>query len=90
MEHPQEAVAIVMSHSDTLTLEHETNMLREVFKLMVNENTEKHGMGYLYTPDWVVMAKILFQQKLIKAMPDITKAINASFIDKVKIYPPKG
>ena len=88
MENPHETVKIVMKHNDKLNVEHETSMLREVFKLMVNQNTKENGLGYIYTPDWINMSKILFQQKLLKEMPDISKAVNPFFVEKVKILPP--
>lgn len=89
MDNPKDAVAIVMKYNDKLNPEHESNMLREVTKLMNTPRTQEHGLGYIYRPDWLVMAKVLFQQKLLKDIPDIERAANSSFIEQVKIFPPK-
>ncbi|NUM37013.1 MAG: ABC transporter substrate-binding protein [Candidatus Brocadiae bacterium] len=87
MENPQEALEIVLKYAEKPDKEHEKNMLREVFSLMINNHTKENGLGYIYSPDWAGMAKILFQQKLLKEIPDLQKVIQSQFIDQIKILP---
>lgn len=89
MENPQEALEIILKYAENPNKEHEKSMLREVFPLMINKHTKEHGLGYIYLPDWSGMAKILFQQKLLKEIPDLKKVIQPQFIEKLKIFPPE-
>ena len=89
MENPQEALEIVLKYAENPNREHEKNMLKEVFALMVNNHTKENGLGYIYSPDWAGMAKILFQQKLLKEIPDLKKVIHSQFIEQIKILPKK-
>jgi len=65
---PQEVFEILLTYNSSLEREHEIPGGLEINKLLVNENTREHGLGYIDTSTWLPMAHRLYGAGLISRM----------------------
>lgn len=70
IEHPEEAVDIVMKYNDKLNKEHEIKMMAEMIKLVNTGDALEHGIGWMDSTKWAETQQILLDGKAIeKSVP---------------------
>jgi len=80
LDHPEEAVDIVIAKNPKLRRSHEMEMLLKSKRLILARGAEKRGIGSMSESMWTEMEKTLFVQGIITTRVDVKNAFNASFL----------
>lgn len=80
LEHPEEAVDIVISQNPTLRKSHEMAMLLQSKDLILARGADKNGIGSMSESMWSEMEKTLFDQGIINSRVNVGNAYSADFL----------
>jgi len=77
MTHDAEKIVdIMLVFNNSLDRSHEIASGIEINKLMVNENTELYGLGYINPDSWISMANKLFEAGVLDKMPTVAELMD--------------
>lgn len=76
IDHPNEALDIVLEYNPELQREDQQSQLHEVLSLLTAGSAQSHGLGYMNLPDYQNAERILFESGQINTHVDAAKAID--------------
>jgi NitT/TauT family transport system substrate-binding protein len=85
LEHPAEAIDIVLKAAPGLERPHQEAMLAEISKLMQAGKAPTEGLGVIDPTVLAFVNKFLTEAKVLKAPVDLAKAVDTSFWAKVPL-----
>lgn len=83
LENPEEAAQIAVDANSDLDLDHQIYMMKENAKLVCSGPTldADKGIGWVDVAAFETAAKVLYDSKQIKQMPDLSKATTNKFVE---------